>query len=170
MKLETIDDVFTEQLADLYSAEQQLVKALPKVAQAASDQELRDAVKMHLDQTRNHITRLEQVFSELGTAVPQEHCKGMEGLIAEGEHVMSSGGGGPAMDAALIAAAQRIEHYEIAGYGTARTLADQLGKVQARELLDQTLQEEGDADKKLTKLATGGMFSSGINEEAQARR
>jgi ferritin-like metal-binding protein YciE len=170
MALRTLQDVFTEQLADLYSAEQQLVQALPKVKQAASDQELREALDHHLDQTRGHVTRLESIFQQIGQPLPTETCEGMEGLLREGDRVISTGGESPALDAALIAAAQRVEHYEIAAYGTARTLAGQLDLGEAKDLLDQTLDEESDADKKLTALATGGMFGTGINEQADAMR
>ena len=166
MKLDTLEDVFVEQIADLYSAEQQLVAALPKMVQAAHSDELRKALSEHLEQTRGHVTRLEEIKSHVSQAVPVETCEAMKGLIKEGEEVIGAQGDGAALDAALIAAAQRVEHYEIAGYGTARTLADQLGYDRAEELLDETLDEEANADKRLTKLATGGIFSSGINEEA----
>jgi ferritin-like metal-binding protein YciE len=166
MKLESLQDVLVEQLGDLYSAENQLLQALPKVAGAASSDELRSAFEEHLDQTRGHVRRLEEVFAEIGHAPPSEHCEGMEGLIKEGENVVAAEGDGTARDVALIAAAQRVEHYEIAGYGTARELADQLGFGDAKNLLNQTLDEESAADEKLTKIATGGMLSSGINKEA----
>jgi ferritin-like metal-binding protein YciE len=166
MKLETLEDVFVEQIADLYSAEQQLVQALPKMAQAAHSDELRKALQEHLEQTKGHVTRLEEIKSHVSQAIPVETCEAMQGLLKEGEEVMGAQGDGAALDAALIAAAQRVEHYEIAGYGTARTLADQLGYDRAEELLDETLGEEAKADKLLTKLATGGMLSSGNNQEA----
>ena len=166
MRLHSLEDVFTEQLADLYSAERQLVQALPQVAAAAQSDELRTALDEHLAQTRNHVARLEEVFQVIRPSVPDEHCTGMEGLLAEGEKIMQSEGDGAARDAALIAAAQRIEHYEIAGYGTAKTLASQLGYDRAGELLGQTLDEEADADKRLTRIATGGLMKSGLNERA----
>jgi ferritin-like metal-binding protein YciE len=156
-----------EQLADLHSAETQLVAALPRVAGAASTQELRTALQEHLEETRGHVRRLEEAFSQLGTSIPDEHCKGMEGLLKEGEQIMSADGDPAAKDAALIAAAQRVEHYEIAGYGTARTLADQLGHDEIKRLMNETLDEESAADETLTKIATGGRFSSGVNEAAQ---
>lgn len=168
MKVESLNDVLVDQLADLYSAERQLVAALPGVAGAASSDELRSALLEHLEQTRGHVQRLEDVFRGIGTTVPETHCEGMEGLLREGEDVVQGVGAAAAKDAALIAAAQRVEHYEIAGYGTARTLADQLGLDEAKSLLDETLAEEGDADKKLTKIATGGMLGGGINEEAMS--
>jgi ferritin-like metal-binding protein YciE len=166
MKLETLEDVFVEQIADLYSAEQQLVQALPKMVQAAHSDELRKALEEHLDETKGHLTRLEEVKSLVTQAVPVETCQAMKGLIQEGEEVIDAQGDGAALDAALIAAAQRVEHYEIAGYGTARTLADQLGYDRAEELLDETLDEESKADKLLTKIATGGLLRSGVNQEA----
>jgi ferritin-like metal-binding protein YciE len=169
MRLDSLHDVFTGQIADLYSAEQQLVEALPKVAQAASNAELRQALEEHLHQTRTHVRRLEEIISELGSISPQ-HCAGMEGLLHEGEEIVTMNGDPAAKDAALIAAAQRVEHYEIAGYGTARTLADQLGHTHAKSLLNETLDEESDADQLLTDLATGGMLSHGINEDAARRR
>jgi ferritin-like metal-binding protein YciE len=168
MNLGTLDDVFREQIADLYSAEQQLIEALPKVASAARNADLRTALESHLEETRGHAARLEQIFSEIGGDIPREHCKGMQGLLEEGDEIAAASGDPNARDAALIAAAQRVEHYEIAGYGTARTLADQLGQAKARELLDQTLDEESAADSKLTRIATGGMLRSGVNEAARS--
>ena len=166
MQLQSLDDVLVDQLADLHSAETQLVQALPRVASSASTPELRTAFEHHLEETRGHVRRLEEAFSELGTTIPKEHCKGMEGLIEEGEEVMGAQGDPSAKDAALIAAAQRVEHYEIAGYGTARTLADQLGHDEVKRLLNETLNEESAADAKLTKLATGGLFGAGVNKAA----
>ena len=167
MKFDSLQDVFVEQVEDLYSAEKQLVTALPKMAAAAQSDELKQAFEHHLEETRGHVQRLEQIFGDVGISSPSEHCKGMEGLIAEGEEVVTATGDSKAKDAALIAAAQRVEHYEIAAYGTARTLAGDLGFDDAKDLLDQTLDEESDADKLLTKIATGGMFATGVNEEAR---
>jgi ferritin-like metal-binding protein YciE len=167
MGLHSLQDVLTEQLADLYSAEKQLVGALPKLQQAAADEGLRTAFGHHLDETRTHVTRLEEIFERFAEPVPNETCEGMKGLIAEGEKVIAMPGEGPAKDAALIAAAQRVEHYEIAAYGTARTLADQLNLDDEKRLLDETLDEEATADKTLTRIATGGLFGSGVNEEAR---
>jgi ferritin-like metal-binding protein YciE len=166
MKLETLEDVFVEQIADLVSAERQLVQALPKMAGAAHSEELREAFQNHLQETEGHVTRLQEVIGHVSKPVPEETCEAMQGLIKEGEEIVRAQGDGAAIDAALIAAAQRVEHYEIAAYGTARTLADQLGYDRAEELLDETLDEEAKADKLLTKLATGGFLSSGINEKA----
>ncbi|TML88483.1 MAG: ferritin-like domain-containing protein [Actinobacteria bacterium] len=155
-----------DQLADLYSAERQLVDALPKVARAATHPRLREAVEQHLEETRGHARRLEEIFRGRGMSPPSEHCKGMEGLIEEGEEVVSASGDPAAKDAALIAAAQRVEHYEMAGYGTARTLADELGLDDAKGLLQETLDEEAKADELLTQIATGGMMRTGVNEQA----
>jgi len=166
MQLDTLEDVFVEQIADLYSAEQQLVQALPKLAGAAHSDELRKAFEDHLHETENHVTRLQEVIAHVPRQVPQETCEAMQGLIKEGEEIVQAQGDGAAIDAALIAAAQRVEHYEIAAYGTARTLADQLGLDEAEALLDETLDEEAKADKLLTKLATGGLLRTGINQEA----
>jgi ferritin-like metal-binding protein YciE len=166
VQLNSLDDVLHEQIEDLYSAEQQLVKALPEMATAASSTELREAFEHHLEETRGHVTRLQEILGQLGISSPTEHCKGMEGLIAEGKEIVKMSGNSAAKDAALIAAAQRVEHYEIAAYGTARTLADVLDLDDSKDLLDQTLDEEADADKLLTKIATGGMLKAGVNEAA----
>jgi ferritin-like metal-binding protein YciE len=169
MQINTLNDVFAHELQDLFSAEQQLVQALPQMAAAASNQELREAFEHHLEETRGHVRRLTDVIAQTGLASSPQRCEGMAGLIREGEEVLSAGGDANAKDAALIAAAQRVEHYEIAAYGTARTLADQLDFDDAKDLLDETLDEESNADKLLTKIATGGMFSAGINKQAAAR-
>jgi ferritin-like metal-binding protein YciE len=169
MQLNSLKDVFVGQIEDLYSAEQQLLEALPQMAGAATSPDLRQAFTDHLEQTRHHVRRLEEVFAEAGIARSPEHCEAMEGLIKEGTEIVEATGDPTAKDAALIAAAQRVEHYEIAGYGTARTLASELGLSDAESMLDDTLSEEGDADKLLTKIATGGLFHSGVNQEAAAR-
>ena len=167
MQLNSLKDLFVEQLRDLYSAETQLVEALPKMASAASHDELQQAFEHHLDETRGHVDRLREIFGQLGTTPGSETCEAMKGLIAEGEEVVKAQGDSAVKDAALIAAAQRVEHYEIAGYGTVRTFADDLDLGDARDLLDQTLDEESSADKLLTKLATGGMLKAGLNERAK---
>jgi ferritin-like metal-binding protein YciE len=154
------------EIGDLYSAETQLVAALPKMAQAASNEELRNAFNHHLEETRDHVRRLEEIRGQIGSTISDE-CEGMRGLIKEGEEILAGSGEPVVKDAALISAAQRVEHYEIAGYGTARTLADGLDLDGAKDLLDQTLDEESNADKLLTKIATGGMLKAGINEEAR---
>ncbi len=168
MKLDSLEDVLVHQLNDLYSAEDQLVEALPKMAQAASNDELKKAFEHHLEETRDHRDRIQEIFGQLGKRRTGEECKAMKGLIEEGEEVIkTSGGDSSAKDAALIAAAQRVEHYEIAAYGTAKTLAGELGHDEAKDMLDQTLDEESNADKLLTKIATGGMMKSGVNEKAK---
>jgi ferritin-like metal-binding protein YciE len=169
MQLNSLKDVYVDQIADLYSAEQQLVEALPKVQAAVGSTELEDAVSHHLEETREHLRRLEGIIDELG-AVPHEECEAMKGLIAEGEEIIQASGSTAAKDAALIGAAQRIEHYEIAGYGTAHALARELGFDDAASVLDSTLSEEMAADKLLSKIATGGLFSSGVNEAAAGSR
>ena len=166
MQLQTLNDLFVEQLRDLYSAETQLVAALPKLASASSHEELRDAFEQHLAETRQHVTRLEQVFSQVGATPGGETCKGMQGLIEEGEQVLQMQGDPSVIDAALIAAAQRVEHYEIAAYGTARALAGELGHDRVAMLLGDTLDEEAKADKTLTKIAAGGLIKTGVNQEA----
>lgn len=153
MKLETLRDLYAEQLKDLYSAETQLVDALPKMAKAASNPQLQRAFQEHLAQTRQHVQRLEQIFQQLGDKPKGQTCKGMEGLIKEGEEMIKMKGDSAAIDAGLIAAAQRVEHYEIAGYGCVRTYAAQIGDSQGAMLLQQTLDEEGMTDKRLTQLA-----------------
>ena len=166
MKLKSLEELYVDQLKDLYSAEKQLVQALPKMAKAASTPELQQGFQNHLEQTRGHVDRLEQIFSRLGASPGRKKCKAMEGLLEEGQEVMELEGDKVVKDAALIAAAQRVEHYEIAGYGTVRTFANHLGFDQDRALLQQTLDEEGETDKKLTSLAEGGLFTGGINEQA----
>jgi ferritin-like metal-binding protein YciE len=167
MKIGSLRDVLQEQLEDLHSAESQLVEALPELADAASSDELQHAFAEHLEETRGHVQRIEDALGELGVSNPTEECKGMKGLIAEGSEIVDAEAtDASAKDAALIAAAQRVEHYEIAAYGTARTLADQLGLDGIRDLMDQTLDEEASADKLLTKIATGGRLGSGVNDRA----
>jgi ferritin-like metal-binding protein YciE len=167
MQLQSLNDVLMHELRDLYDAERQLTTALPKMAQAASNEELRSAFEHHMNETQDHVRRLEEIFGHVGIAASNETCEAMKGLIREGEEIVQAQGDPNAKDAALIAAAQRVEHYEIAAYGTARTLAGELGFDEAQDLLDQTLDEESNADKLLNKIATGGMLKSGINEAAR---
>jgi len=167
VQLQTLHDLFVEQLQDLYSAEKQLVEALPKMASAASHDELKQAFEHHLQETRDHVSRLDDIFGELGKQPGGETCEAMQGLVKEGEEIVSAQGDPAVKDAALIAAAQRVEHYEIAAYGTVRTFANDLDLGNAKDLLDQTLDEESNADKLLTKIATGGMLKSGVNERAK---
>jgi len=153
MKLQTIKDLYIHELKDLYSAEKQLIRALPKMAQAASDEKLAAGFREHLEQTKTHATRLEEILSDLDQSTRGPKCKGMEGLIAEGEELIHEEADDEVKDAALISAAQRVEHYEIAGYGTARTYAQLVGDKNGVKLLQTTLDEEAETDKKLTNLA-----------------
>lgn len=153
LKLQSLNDVFVQELRDLYSAETQLVDALPKMVEAATAGELRSGFEAHLGQTKDHVNRLERIFNSLGLDPSGETCEAMKGLISEGKDYINAEGDPAARDAGLIAAAQKVEHYEIAGYGTARTLAQRLNNIMAADLLQQTLQEEGEADKKLTAIA-----------------
>jgi ferritin-like metal-binding protein YciE len=166
MQLQTLRDLFEHEISDLYSAETQLVAALPKLAAAASNDDLREAFQHHLEETRDHVRRLEDIRAEL-RLTRSDVCEGMRGLIEEGNEIVNAEGDSAVKDAALIAAAQRVEHYEIAAYGTARTLAGELDLDDAKDQLDQTLDEESNADKLLTKIATGGMLRTGINQQAR---
>jgi ferritin-like metal-binding protein YciE len=168
MQLNTLEDVLLDQLADLYSAETQLVAALPKMASAAHSDELRQAFQDHLEETRGHVARLDEALGEIAADAPREECEAMKGLIKEGEEIVEAQGAPAALDAALIAAAQRVEHYEIAAYGTARALATELGYDRAATLLNETLGEESKADTLLSKIAEGGLMRSGVNQAAAA--
>ncbi len=150
-----LEKLFVEQLKDIYSAETQLVSALPKMAKAASTPDLQQAFNMHLDETRNHVQRLEQLFDGINASPRGKKCKGMEGLIEEGNELIQEKAQYDAdtLDAGLIAAAQKVEHYEISSYGTVRAFAEQLGRQDAIKLLNQTLDEEYGADRKLTSIA-----------------
>ena len=153
MKLESLRDLYVQQLQDLYSAENQLVQALPKMAQKATHPQLKKAFQEHLAQTEQHVQRLEQIFTQLKTDPGGTTCKAMEGLIKEGDEMIKMKGEPAAIDAGLIAAAQRVEHYEMAAYGCVRTYAQEMKETQGAKLLQQTLDEEGATDKKLTQLA-----------------
>ena len=153
MKLDSLNTLFVEELRDLYSAENQLLKALPKMAKAATSEELRQAFEDHLRQTEDHVERLEEIFEKLDKKPTGKTCHGMKGLIEEGSEIMKEDGEGFVLDAGIIAAAQKVEHYEIAGYGTVRTFAQMLGEEDAADLLQQTLDEEGETDQRLTELA-----------------
>lgn len=155
MALNNLQDLYVDELKDLYSAEQQLLKALPKMAKAAFAPELKDAFDKHLEQTRHQVERLEQIFTKLGHTPRGKKCVGMQGLIEEGSELLKEKAEPAVKDAGLIAAAQRLEHYEMAGYGSVRTYAEMLGFQDAARALQQTLDEEGDADHKLTQLAEG---------------
>lgn len=164
MKIESMQDLFAAEIMDLYDAEQRLVKALPKMAEAAVSPELRRAFESHLNETKGHVQRLERVFEEIGKKPKAETCDAMKGLISEGEQMVSdTDDEAPVRDAGLIAAANRVEHYEIAAYGSARTFAEKLGLSNAVQLLRQTLEEEKNADATLTRL------SATINTEALAQ-
>jgi ferritin-like metal-binding protein YciE len=161
MKLDTLQKLYTNELRDLYNAESQLLKALPKMAKAASSQELKDAFEKHLEQTKTHVERLEQVFEELDERPKGKTCRAMKGLIEEGSEILKEDGEESVLDAGIIVAAQKVEHYEIAGYGSVRTFAHLLGKDKSAELLQTTLDEESETNEILNKLA-----ESVVNPEA----
>jgi len=161
-KMQTLEDLYMDLLKDLYSAEKQLVKALPKMAKAAQASDLQRAFQEHLKQTEGQVERIERIFSDLDGSPRGKKCVGMEGLIEEGSEIMQEDAEPEVMDAGLIAAAQKVEHYEIAGYGTARAWAEQLGHRDAARLLQQTLEEESMANEKLTRIA-----ESHVNMEAR---
>ncbi|MDB6074572.1 MAG: hypothetical protein JWO89_2212 [Verrucomicrobiaceae bacterium] len=154
MKLETLQDLYVSQLKDLYSAENQLIKALPKMAKAATNPDLSAGFTEHLEQTKEHAARLKQILESHDETTRGPKCKAMEGLIEEGAEMIEEEADDEVRDAGLICAAQRVEHYEIAGYGCVRTFAELLGDKEGAKLLQTTLDEEADTDKKLTKLAT----------------
>jgi ferritin-like metal-binding protein YciE len=160
MAQEELKELYIDELRDLYNAENQLVKALPKMAKAAANEELRAGFEEHLEQTKGHVSRLEQIFEDLDEKPTGKKCAAMEGLVKEGSEMIGEDFEGPVKDAGLIGAAQRVEHYEIAAYGTVRAFAETLGEDKAVELLNQTLEEEKETDEKLTQLATQ------INQEA----
>ena len=153
LKVESVEDLFLEELRDLYDAENQLLKALPKMAEAATTPALKMAFSQHLEETKGHVGRLDRVFRELDANPSGETCEAMKGLVKEAEQFVQARGEPSVRDAGLIGAAQRVEHYEMAGYGTARTLAKRLGHQEIATILQQTLEEEGEADKKLTAVA-----------------
>jgi ferritin-like metal-binding protein YciE len=163
MELETLKDLYIHELKDLFSAENQIIKALPKMAKAATNEELVAGFEAHLEQTKKHAQRLEQILESQDETTRGPKCKGMEGVIAEGDEMIKEDADDDVKDAGLIAAAQRVEHYEMAGYGCARTYAEALGDTKGAKLLQQTLEEERATDEKLTELA-----KSTINVEAMA--
>lgn len=172
---ETLHDAFLEELRDVYDAEKQLTKALPKLAKAASSDELRAAFEEHLEQTKGHVERLEQVFETLDTKAKGKHCKGIAGILEEGKSTLEEDFDGSILDAVLIAGGQRVEHYEIAAYGTLAAWARVMGHSDAADLLEQTLEEEKAADQKLNRIAEGSInrqaadngMSDGEEEDAQ---
>ena len=167
MKLNSLKKLYLEELRDLYSAETQLVKALPKMAKGASSDELKEAFESHLEQTKEHVERLTEIFDHLEEKPTGKTCKAMKGLIEEGSELLEEEGEESVIDAGLIAAAQRVEHYEIAGYGTVRTFANLLGEEEAAELLQQTLDEEGETDKQLSELAEGIVNEKALSEDEE---
>jgi ferritin-like metal-binding protein YciE len=159
MKLKTLEDLFVHELKDLYSAETQLVKALPKMARAATNEDLRAGFDFHLEQTKGHVERLLQIAETCECKLTGHKCQAMEGLIKEGGELISDHAEDTVRDAGLIGAAQRVEHYEIAAYGTARALANCLGYDEAADLLEETLEEEKATDEKLTELAESAIYA-----------
>jgi len=157
MSLETLQDLLVHELKDLYSAERQLVQALPKMAKAASSDELRAAFENHLAQTEEQVTRIETIMESFGESPKGQKCAGMEGLVEEGKNFLKEDADTDVMDAGIIAAAQKVEHYEIASYGTVCEYARILGHTEALQLLEQTLEEEKSADELLSRLAEGGI-------------
>ena len=162
MTMDTLQELYLEQLQDIYDAEKQLTKALPKMAKTATNEELKAAFEQHLEQTEEHVSRLERIFEELGEKPKGKKCKAMQGLIEEGKEMIEEDASEEVMDAGLIGAAQKVEHYEIATYGTLRTYAEMLGFDDQADLLQETLDEEKDTDENLTELAV-----SCVNLEAE---
>lgn len=162
-KIDSMETLFVDQLRDLYDAEQRLAQALPKMADAAHSPDLKAAFQQHLRETQGQVKRLERVFETTGQNAKSQTCDAMKGLISEGDCVVNASGDPDVKDAALIAAAQRVEHYEIAGYGCARTFAQRLGNHEAARLLQETLDEEAATDKKLTQLAEQGINTAAMH-------
>ena len=167
MELDTLRDLYIDELKDLYSAENQILKALPRMIKAASNPELKQAFETHLRQTEGQVQRLDQIFQELGASPRGKKCVGMEGLIEEAKELLSEKPDPDVLDAGLISKAQHVEHYEMAGYGTVRTYARLLGEERQAQLLQQTLDEEGETDKLLTQLAEQGINIEAAGEEAE---
>lgn len=165
----SLNEMFVQELRDIYDGEQQIVKALPKIASKAADEKLRQALEQHLEETREQVERLKQIFQHLGETATRKPCKGIQGVLAEGEQVLEELSEGSVRDAAIIAGAQKVEHYEIATYGTLIAWAKELGHDDAVDLLEETIDEEGDADQTLTDIAEGGLIASGVNETAAQR-
>ena len=167
--MEALQKLLMHELADLYDAEQQIVKALPKLIQNASSSELKEALQEHLAVTQQQVARLDEAFSALGEEREQQKCKGMAGLIAEGEDILKEDFEDSTRDAGIIGAAQRVEHYEIAAYGTARTLAQTLGNTEVAELLEESLDEEKEADERLTQIAESSINAEAASQERTTR-
>jgi len=168
MNLETLRELYVNELRDLYNAENQLLKALPKMAKASSSDELKEAFEKHLEQTKGHVERLEEVFEELGEKTKGKTCQAMKGLIEEGSEVLKANGEDSVIDAAIIVAAQKVEHYEIAGYGSVRTFAQLLGQDKSADLLQETLDEESEANELLNKLAEDIVNPEALTEPEMA--
>ena len=162
--MDTLAELLEDELKDIYNAEHQLIKALPKLAKKASSTALKTAFTSHLEQTQNHVKRLETIGQELGIKLTGKKCHAMEGLVEEGKEVLEEDGQSSVIDAALIGAGQRVEHYEMAAYGTVRGIAQALGHTKVVKLLQQTLDEEGAADKKLTSIAEGEVLAGALAE------
>jgi len=162
MALDSMNELFLNELKDVYNAEKQLVSALPRMAKAAQSPKLQQAITKHLGETEGHVKRLEQILQSLGEPLRGKKCKGMEGLIEEGKEILEEEGAPEVIDAAIISAAQRVEHYEIAAYGCLRTYAQLLGNTAADQLLQQTLAEEEATDKALTALGEGGINQAAV--------
>lgn len=169
MKLASLHDLYLEELKDIYNAESQLVKALPKIVKAVQHRELRAALSEHLEQTKGQVDRLEQIFESMGKSGKGKHCVGMEGLLEEGKEIMETGGDESVVDAGMILAAQKVEHYEIASYGGICAYADMLGEDEAADLLKQTLAEEKKADARLSQLAKGIINAQAVTDEGGER-
>jgi ferritin-like metal-binding protein YciE len=168
-ELNSFRDLFVNQIEDLYDAELQLTRALPKMADAASSPQLRQAFQHHLGETKGHVARLQEIFREMKLEPKRETCEAMKGLVEEGEEMIKAKTDGDIKDAALIAAAQRVEHYEMAGYGTARTFANRLNLTGAATLLQQTLEEEKAADEKLTSIADSSVNPQAVRATTAAK-
>jgi len=164
LKVDSLNTLLEQELRDIYDAEKRLVKAIPKMAKAASSEELKNALEEHLEVTKGQVQRLEQVFELFGLPAKAKTCAGMKGLLEEGEEVMDMDGSPELLDAAIIGAAQRVEHYEMAAYGTVRTMAEKMGNDQAAQLLQETLDEEKEADETLTRVAEQVMANMNMEE------
>jgi ferritin-like metal-binding protein YciE len=164
MQREDLMELYVEQLKDMYSAEKQIVRALPKLIKAAENEDLSDALEQHLQITEQQVERLAEIFGKLGRSERGKKCKGMEGLLEEGSELFEGEFDGAVLDAGIIGAAQKVEHYEIAAYGTLKAFAETLGEAEAARLLDQTLMEEKEADEKLTQIAMGSINSEALDE------
>jgi ferritin-like metal-binding protein YciE len=166
MSMNSLNELLTDQLKDIYNAEHQLLKALPKMSRGASAPTLKNAIDKHLTETEGQIGRLDRIADQLGISLKGKKCKAMEGLIAEGGEVLEEDGAEAIIDAALIAAAQRVEHYEISAYGSARAIAERLGLKDVAKMLDSTLQEESAADEKLTEISEGTILPAAQDDES----